>query len=265
MPKGVSVASGLKSWSAASVPVRLLPRRENGPTATVALASSESRRVSGASSAWGLTSLSRSKMASVWGTFFGAALGHLGEPVAEHVELRVDRLLGGQFLVGVPLAVDQPAADLGGADADEEPVGLELRVGLALAVDDVPDVVEEPGEVLLSGLAAAAVEGVDTGHAGFEFVHPLADRVSAPAEVLQGPALPAPPRPIALTVLAMKSRFRLPRRASAALIRTGIISGWGRICVAPMPLGAKTTGYGRLFFFQAPKKRNDTLPRREAA
>ena len=31
MPKGVSVASGLKSWSAALVLVRLRPRRENGP------------------------------------------------------------------------------------------------------------------------------------------------------------------------------------------------------------------------------------------
>ena len=57
MPKGVSVASGLKSWSAALVLVRLRPRRENGPMLTVALASIEIRRVSSARSASGLTCL----------------------------------------------------------------------------------------------------------------------------------------------------------------------------------------------------------------
>src|SRR5690349_2146755 len=61
------------------------------------------------------------------GLFLGAALGHLGEPVAQHVELRVDRLLGGQLLVGVALPGDQPAADLPGTDADEGPIGLERR------------------------------------------------------------------------------------------------------------------------------------------
>ena len=71
MPKGVSVASGLKSWSAALVLVRLRPRRENGPMLTVALASIEIRRVSSARSASGLTRFSCSKMASVCLTFFG--------------------------------------------------------------------------------------------------------------------------------------------------------------------------------------------------
>jgi hypothetical protein len=71
MPKGVNVAVGLKSWSAALVLVRLLPRRENGPIWTVALASIEIRRMSSARSASGLTSFSGSKMASVCLTFFG--------------------------------------------------------------------------------------------------------------------------------------------------------------------------------------------------
>ena len=35
-------------------------------------------------------------------------------------------------------------------------------------------------------------------------------------------------------------------------MRTGIISGSGRISVAPGPPGAKATGYGRVFSFQAP-------------
>jgi hypothetical protein len=61
----------------------------------------------------------------------GAALGHLGEAVAEQVELLVDRLLGRQLLVGIALLGDQLTAYLFGADAGEEPLGLELGVGLA--------------------------------------------------------------------------------------------------------------------------------------
>src|SRR6266851_3190233 len=37
MPKGVSVPSGLKSWSTPVVPVRLWPPRLNGPIRTVVL------------------------------------------------------------------------------------------------------------------------------------------------------------------------------------------------------------------------------------
>jgi len=43
MPTGVTVALGWKSWSAAAVGMRLLPPRANGPTLTVAFASSEIR------------------------------------------------------------------------------------------------------------------------------------------------------------------------------------------------------------------------------
>jgi hypothetical protein len=121
----------------------------------------------------------------------GAALGHPGEPEAQEVELGVDRLLGGQLGVGVAHLGDQSASDLGGADPGEEPPGLELRVGLAVGVGDGADVVEEPGEVLLGGLAASAVEGIDAGHAGAKLVHPLADRLPVPAEVGLGPDLAA--------------------------------------------------------------------------
>jgi len=51
MPTGVTVASGLKSWSQALVSERLLPPRAKGPTFTVAFASSEMRNVSGSLSA----------------------------------------------------------------------------------------------------------------------------------------------------------------------------------------------------------------------
>ena len=47
--------------------------------------------------------------------------------------------------------------------------------------------------MLLGGLAAAAVEGIDAGQAGAEFVHPLADGLPIPAEMGLGPDLPASP------------------------------------------------------------------------
>jgi hypothetical protein len=45
--------------------------------------------------------------------------------------------------------------------------------------------------MLLGGLTAAAVEGIEAGHAGAEFVHPLADGLSVPAEMGLGPDLSA--------------------------------------------------------------------------
>ncbi len=52
-----------------------------------------------------------------------------------------------------------------------------------------------------------------------------------------------PPRPMALTALAMKSRRWLPLSVSAVSMRTGIISGAGRIAVAPGAPGEEAIGY----------------------
>jgi hypothetical protein len=123
----------------------------------------------------------------------GAALGHLGESVAQQVHLGVDRLLGGQLGVGVALGGDQLAADLGGADAGEEAVSLELGVSLAVGIGDGTNVIEESGQVLLGGLATSAMEGIDAGHAGAQLVHPLADGLPVPAEMGLGPDLSPSP------------------------------------------------------------------------
>jgi len=124
----------------------------------------------------------------------GAALGHLGEAVAQEVELGVDRLLGGQLLVGVALRRDQLLADLGGTDASEEPLGLELGVGLALAIGDGLDVVEQVGQVVLHGPTPAGGEGIEASQAAVQLVPPLADGDPAPAEMFLGPALSAWPQ-----------------------------------------------------------------------
>ena len=92
--------------------------------------------------------------------------------------------------------------------------------------------------MLLGGLAASAVEGIGAGHAGEEREVPL--RIVSRHQPRCTWAQRFPPRPIAATVLAMKTRFRLPLRALAASMRTGIISGSGRISVAPGPPVAKS-------------------------
>lgn len=125
--------------------------------------------------------------------FLGAALGHLGQSEPQQVELSVDGLLGGELLVGVPLGGDQLASDLGGTDAGEESPGLELGIGLALAIGDGPDVVEQSGQMLLGGLTAAEREGIDASHAATEFVQGLSDRPPVPPEMGLGPELPSSP------------------------------------------------------------------------
>jgi len=50
-------------------------------------------------------------------------------------------------------------------------------------VGDLPDVVEQPREMVLGGLAAAHREGIDAGHAAAQFVHGLADRPPVPPEM----------------------------------------------------------------------------------
>src|SRR3954471_14790951 len=53
-------------------------------------------------------------------------------------------------------------------------------------------------------------------------------------------------------VLAMKSRLWPPLSVRAVSMRTGIISGSGRISIAPEPPGAKPRAYRTVFSIQAP-------------
>jgi hypothetical protein len=129
-------------------------------------------------------------MASVCGIFLGAALGHPAEPIAQVVQLGVDRLLGGPLLISIAPLLDQLTPDLGGTDPCEQAVGLEPGIGLAVAIGDVPDVVKQLRQAFLSPLAATAGGGIDAGHPAVQLMGALADRLPAPAEVLLGPPLP---------------------------------------------------------------------------
>ena len=70
MPTGVTLAVGVKSWSATLTRTRFLSPREKSPTFTVALASMDMRTTCASVSAAALTRLSCSKMASVTRSFF---------------------------------------------------------------------------------------------------------------------------------------------------------------------------------------------------
>src|SRR5207244_3445225 len=107
------------------------------------------------------------------------------------VELRIDRLRGGQLVVGVALLGDQLLADLGGADAGEESVGLELGIGLTLAIDDGLEIVEQTGQVFFHGPTPPSGEGIEASPAADQLVHPLAEGDPAPAEMFLGPTLSA--------------------------------------------------------------------------
>jgi hypothetical protein len=120
----------------------------------------------------------------------GQALADLAQAKAQGVELGGKRLEAGELLVGVALAGDQLAADLGGGQAAIQAGGPESRVGLDVVLDEVRDVVEEAGEVALDGFASATGSGVLAGDAGAAFVEGLAEGLACPAEEELGLALP---------------------------------------------------------------------------
>ncbi len=86
---------------------------------------------------------------------------------------------------------DELAADLGGAEARVEPLGVESGVGLALAVDEGADIVAQTWEALFGAPASAPGEGVEAADAAVQFVRGLADGDAAPAEFTLGAALAA--------------------------------------------------------------------------
>ena len=80
-------------------------------------------------------------MASVAGSFFWVCgLRHFRWIVAQLIEFGSNRGGGGQLLVAVAKLGDQLPAYLGGGQAGIEAVRFELRVRLALPVDDGSDI-----------------------------------------------------------------------------------------------------------------------------
>ena len=87
MPTGVTVATGVKSWSAVLVGTRLLSPRAKGPTLTVALVSIESRNTCEASIRLLGALLHLGKDHRSRGVFLGLALGHFFRGISQLIEL----------------------------------------------------------------------------------------------------------------------------------------------------------------------------------
>jgi hypothetical protein len=128
-------------------------------------------------------------MASVSGTFLGAALGHLAQVETPGVQLGRDGLDGGQLRVSVTFGSDQLPADFGSGQPAVAARALEGRVGLTMLLDDGLDVDAELRQMDLGALTAAGGKGIQTGDARAEFVQALAERIAGPAQQLLGLAL----------------------------------------------------------------------------
>src|SRR5258708_35485789 len=73
-------------------------------------------------------------------------------------------------------------AHLGGTQAGVEPLIFELRIRLALPVDDGSDIHQQVGQVVFCQFAAADTKCIQTRDAAVDFVHPFANRLAVPAE-----------------------------------------------------------------------------------
>ena len=124
----------------------------------------------------------------------GLRLGDLRGVVAQRVELASDRLHRRQLVVGVALLRDQLVADLGGGQPCVQAVRAELRIDLALPINDSGEVGQQVGQVVLRPLAPAQREGVDDGKPARQLAGAFADRRTAPPQRALGAPLPTRPQ-----------------------------------------------------------------------
>jgi len=116
----------------------------------------------------------------------GCAFGHSGGIIAQLSELGANRGGGGQLLVCIAALGDQLTAHLGAAQARVQPIIFEVRIRLALPIDDGSDIHQQVGPVFFCQFAASGSKCIQTPDATFYFVHPFADRFALPTEFAFG-------------------------------------------------------------------------------
>src|SRR5215510_8835956 len=149
----------------------------------MALASSEMRKTSSATSAARFIWVTCVKMASVSGIFLRLTLGYLLRVVAEGVEFRREGLHGGQGVICVALLGDELASDFGGAQPSIQPGRPKPRVSLTLAINKGFDIGEQVGQVVFHALSPTGRAGIKTLETAFQLMGAFADSHPAPAEV----------------------------------------------------------------------------------
>lgn len=121
----------------------------------------------------------------------GLTLCDLVGIVTQGVELRRERLHGGQRGVRGALLYDALTSDCGGTQSSRQPRRAKLRVGLTLALDDGCDIGEEGGQVIFCALATTGRKGIETPEPALQRMDAFANRHTAPAECTCCTPLPA--------------------------------------------------------------------------
>jgi predicted ATPase len=119
----------------------------------------------------------------------GATLRHRLRIVAQCVEFGANRCRGGQLGIGVAFLRDQLPAHFSGTQARIQAGRAELRVGLALAIDNRLDIGQEGRQMVLGPFPPTQRKGIDALDATVQFAHAFADGHAAPAQFARGALL----------------------------------------------------------------------------
>ena len=153
--------------------------------------------------------------------------------------------------IRVALLRDQLPANFGGGEPRIQPLRAKLGVGLALSIHNGPDIGEQGGQVIFSRLASAEPDGIQTGEPMRQFLHPLANRRTVPAQRLFGPREATVPQ--CLDRLGHKAApcrpFQRPRRLDQdGLERVGQFHGSCSSLLSP----AMVSPFWMFYFFRFP-------------
>src|SRR6266545_8431341 len=111
-------------------------------------------------------------------SFFWCALGDFLGIVPQRVELGGDRLHGWEFRVGVAVLADQLPTHLGSIKPRVQAVGAEVRISLALRINNGRNIAEEIGQMCFRWLAPARGEVVQADQAAFQFTAAFPNRLT---------------------------------------------------------------------------------------
>ncbi len=121
-------------------------------------------------------------MASVAASFFGVCgLRHFGRVVAQLIQFGRNRGGRGQLLVSVAELADQLTAHLPDRQSRVEPLIFEVRIRLALPIDNRLQIHQQVRQMLFCQCAPSGTQGIQTEDAAVDFVGPEAFGLAIPA------------------------------------------------------------------------------------
>lgn len=119
-------------------------------------------------------------MAAVSGNFFSAYCSPLCADETQLIQFCTHGAAAWHIGFGVPLLLDQLAADRGGTQPAVEALCLIARIKLTLGFDDLPVVLLLMRPVFFGSFPAPAGGVVDTRKTTFQFMQPFTERALIP-------------------------------------------------------------------------------------